>query len=261
MALLKFVDSALLSKTAASTSGYIHSVDSCGTVDGPGVRFVVFTTGCPLRCMYCHNPDARYVRDGTKRSLDSLLDEIATYSDFINRAGGGLTVSGGEPLMQAEFVAELFKGAKERYGLHTALDTSGHSSIKQADKVLPYADLVLLDIKSWDRKTYFKVTSRSKDKCIAFARHLNKIKKPAWIRYVLVPGLTDAEENLQGLSNFLGTLDNIERIEILPFHKMGEYKWEALKYDYKLQEVNPPTAEQIEQAKSILESSGHTVLV
>lgn len=261
MALLKLAESVYLAKTATETTGYIHSVDSCGTVDGPGVRFVVFTSGCPMRCLYCHNPDTRYMQYGKPRSLDDLLDEIGAYSDFIKRAGGGLTVSGGEPLVQADFVAALFKGVKERYGMHTALDTSGHVSLKSAQKVLEYTDLVLLDIKSWDRATFTKVTSQSIDKCLAFANFLKDIGKPAWIRFVLVPGLTDDEKNMQGLSDFIGTLGNVERIEILPFHNMAEYKWEAMGFDYKLKGVLPPGEELIEKARRIFAKSGREVVV
>ena len=153
---------------AASRIGYIHSVDSCGTVDGPGIRFVVFTSGCPLRCLYCHNPDTGKLVDGKQRTVEELLDEIGTYHQFLRRAKGGLTVSGGEPLVQAKFVSELFQGVKERYNMHTTLDTSGHVGPKKANKVLPYTDLVMLDIKSWDRETYKKVTTKKIDKCLAF---------------------------------------------------------------------------------------------
>ena len=246
--------------TATSPKGFIHSVDSCGTVDGPGVRFVVFTSGCPLRCLYCHNPDARYIKNGQQRSLEDVLAEIGNYHEFINRAGGGLTVSGGEPLLQAKFVGALLQAVKERYQMHTVLDTSGHASLKNASIVLPHADLVLLDIKSWHRKTYSKVTSQPIDKCLAFAELLKAQAKPTWVRYVLVPGLTDEKENLEGLSGFLSTMPNIERIEILPFHKMGEYKWESLKLEYQLSDVQPPSPGQIRRAKAIFALSGHEVV-
>ncbi len=243
-----------------SDVGFIHSVDSCGTVDGPGVRFIVFTSGCPLACQYCHNPDAICKSNGHKRSVNSVLDELGTYAGFIHRAGGGLTVSGGEPLMQSNFVRKLFKDAKERYDLHTALDTSGHGNIEQARALLAYTDLVLLDIKSWLPDTYRAVTGQSMDPCLRFARLLQALNKPTWIRFVLVPGLTDARENLEGLAEFLKGLTCVERVELLGFHKMGEYKWEEMGMGYQLKDTLPPTREQLDRAKRILEKSGHRVV-
>ena len=251
----------ITSKTPpVSKVGFIHSVDSCGTVDGPGVRFIVFTAGCPLACQYCHNPDAICKSNGTQRSVNHVLDELGTYAGFIARAGGGLTVSGGEPLMQAAFVRELFKGARDRYGMHTCMDTSGHGNLEQARKVLAYTDLVLLDIKSWNPQTYRQVTGHPIDACLRFAKLLQQLNKPTWIRYVLVPGLTDARENLEGLADFLKGFSCVERIELLGFHKMGEYKWDELAMDYRLKDTQPPTREQMSRAKSILETSGHRVV-
>lgn len=243
-----------------STVGYIHSVDSCGTVDGPGVRFIVFTTGCPLRCLYCHNPDTRYKEDGAKRTVGSLIDEIGTYAEFIKRAGGGLTVSGGEPLVQNDFVRELFIGVKERFDMHTALDTSGDGNLEAAESLLEVTDLVLLDIKSWNPETYREVCGRPIEPCLQFAKRLHALKQPTWVRFVLVPGLTDAEENIAGLARFLKDMDMVERIELLSFHKMGEYKWDELGLDYKLKDVEPPSAKLRARAKEILETSGHPVI-
>ncbi|MBN2715795.1 MAG: pyruvate formate lyase-activating protein [Deltaproteobacteria bacterium] len=243
-----------------SKVGFIHSVDSCGTVDGPGVRFIVFTSGCPLACQYCHNPDAICKSNGEQRSVNSVLDELGTYAGFIERAGGGLTVSGGEPLMQSAYVTQLFRGAKERFGLHTCLDTSGHGNLTQAEALLEYTDMVLLDIKSWNPQTYRDVTGQPIDACLRFAKLLQKLNKPTWIRYVLVPGLTDAKENLEGLAAFLKGFSCIERIELLGFHKMGEYKWEEMGMPYRLKDTNPPTREQRDIAKAILEQSGHRVV-
>ena len=243
-----------------SQYGSIHSIDSCGTVDGPGVRFIAFTAGCPLSCQYCHNPDAMCKGSGKRRTVESVLDELGTYAGFIQRAGGGLTVSGGEPLLQSAFVRELFKGAKERFDMHTCMDTSGHGNLEQAEKVLDYTDLVLLDIKSWDPATYKKVTGQPIDACLRFAKLLQRLNKPTWIRFVLVPGLTDDAENLKGLADFLKGFSCVERIELLGFHKMGEYKWEEMGMDYRLKNTQPPTREQLDRAKAILETSGHRVV-
>ena len=246
--------------TSVSKVGAIHSVDSCGTVDGPGVRFIVFTAGCPLSCQYCHNPDAMCKTNGEPRSVNSVLNELGTYEGFIQRAGGGLTVSGGEPLLQSAFVKDLFKGAKERYHMHTCMDTSGHGDLAQAEDLLAFTDLVLLDIKSWDPSTYRQVTGQSIDACLRFAQLLQRLNKPTWIRFVLVPGLTDATENLEGLADFLKGFSCVERIELLGFHKMGEYKWDELGMDYQLKNIQPPTREQLDRAKAILETSGHRVV-
>jgi pyruvate formate lyase activating enzyme len=235
-----------------SISGRIHSVETCGTVDGPGVRFVVFTQGCPLRCLYCHNPDCRNVDEGKLVTVDELVEEIKTYKSYLRH--GGVTVSGGEPLMQPEFVEALLRRCKQE-GIHTALDTSGYVSEPPAF-LLAQVDLVLLDIKSFDPATYTHVTHVSITPTLNFARYLDKIHKPVWIRFVLVPGLTDATHNVEGLADFVATLSNVERVEVLPFHKMGEYKWKQLGYAYQLQETQPPTPELIEQTLNIFRSRG-----
>ncbi|MBD2461463.1 pyruvate formate lyase-activating protein [Oscillatoria sp. FACHB-1407] len=237
-----------------TTTGRIHSIETCGTVDGPGLRFVVFTQGCPLRCLYCHNPDCRHPSDGKEATVDDLMHEIQAYASYI-QFPGGVTVSGGEPLMQPEFVRELLKRCKES-GFHTALDTSGYTDLEAAKPVLEYVDLVLLDIKSFDPDLYTTVTHVSIEPTLKFARYLNEIHKPAWIRFVLVPGLTDPTPNVEGLADFVATLKNVEKVEILPFHKMGEYKWEQLGYDYQLKDTQPPTSEVVDQTIHIFESRG-----
>ena len=241
--------------------GYIHSVESFGTVDGPGIRFLVFMSGCPLRCRYCHNPDALERRSGTLRTVNEMLKEIEPFAQFIKRSNGGITAGGGEPLLQAGFVAKLFTGVKERFGLHTALDTSGHGDLNDAARLLDCTDLVLLDIKSFLPETYLKTTTRDIAPCLCFANLLEKRKHPTWIRYVLVPGLTDAPSNLGGLARFLRDMSCVERIELLPFHQMGKYKWKALGLPYLLESTPLPNSEQIAAAKQILETSGHPVLV
>jgi pyruvate formate lyase activating enzyme len=233
--------------------GYIHSVETCGTVDGPGLRFVIFTQGCPLRCLYCHNPDCRHLADGKEISVDALIDEIQRYTSYI-RPPGGVTVSGGEPLMQPQFVREIFRRCQE-LGIHTALDTSGYCPIETATTVLEFTDLVLLDIKSFDPRLYEKVTHVSLQPTLALARYLDTIHKPTWIRFVLVPGLTDELHNVEGLAQFVATLSNVERVEVLPFHKMGEYKWQTLGYDYQLADTPLPTPAQIQNVTQIFQQA------
>ncbi len=236
-------------------SGYIHSVESCGTVDGPGIRFVIFTQGCPLRCLYCHNPDCRHLEDGKLITVEQLIREIKKYTSYFKSSGGGITITGGEPLMQPEFVQEICQRCQEM-GIHTTLDTSGYVQLKVAKQVLDFVDLVLLDIKSFDPKIYHDVTSVSIEPTLEFAKYLKEIKKPAWIRFVLVPNLTDPIPNIQALAQFISTLDNVEKVEVLPFHQMGKYKWEQLGYDYQLKDTNPPSPELIEAVKNIFKSYG-----
>lgn len=245
---------------SATAQGYIHSVETCGTVDGPGIRFVIFTAGCPLRCLYCSNPDCRYIENGKPVSVDALIQEIQRYSSYIKASGGGVTVSGGEALYQPQFVAELFRRCRA-LGIHTALDTSGYCDLQTAKPVLDQADLVLLDIKSFDSETYRKVTGVAIEPTLAIANYLNQIHKPTWIRFVLVPGLTDAPHNIAGLADFIATLSNVEKVEILPFHKLGEYKWEQLGYRYQLKETQPPTPEQVQAAQAIFRSRGINVVI
>lgn len=232
------------------STGIIHSIETCGTVDGPGIRFVIFTKGCPLRCLYCHNPDSRCIEDGEAISVDELMVEIEKYRSYFQFSGGGVTLTGGEPLMQPEFVKEIFQRCRQ-IGVHTALDTSGYISLKMAKPVLDYTDLVLLDIKSFDPKIYQKVTHVSIEPTLDFARYLNEIQKPTWIRFVLVPGLTDLFYNVNGLAEFVAPFENVEKVEVLPFHKMGEYKWQQLGYDYQLKNTEPPSQELLEQTIGI----------
>lgn len=238
--------------TSTPVTGRIHSVETCGTVDGPGIRFVVFTQGCPLRCLYCHNPDCRRLDDGKTVTVDELVKEIKSYKSYLRH--GGVTVSGGEPLLQPEFVEELLRRCQKE-GIHTALDTSGYVLSTSKD-LLKYVDLVLLDIKSFDPQLYMDVTHTSIVPTLQFARYLHEIRKPTWIRFVLVPGLTDAPHNVEGLADFVATLRNVEKVEILPFHKLGDYKWEQLGYPYQLKETQPPTPELIEQTLNIFRSRG-----
>jgi len=239
--------------------GYVHSYETAGAVDGPGLRFVVFVSGCPLRCLYCHNPDSHNRTDGKKTTAAEVIDEISKYKDFLTRTNGGVTVSGGEPLFQQDFVTEIFRGCKN-LGLHTALDTSGYLGNKVSDGLLEVTDLVLLDIKSFDPKTYTRVTGSRLQPTLDFAQHLSDIKKPMWIRCVLVPGLTDDLETFENLAKFLSKLNLVEQIEILPFHKMGEQKWKALNRPYTLWDTQPPSQELVSQVKNIFRSRGLTAM-
>lgn len=231
--------------------GKVHSIETCGTVDGPGIRYVLFTQGCPLRCQYCHNPDSWKVGEGKEMSVDTIIKDVIKYKPYMAFSNGGITVSGGEPLLQPGFVGELFKKCKEN-DIHTCLDTSGYIKLDKADPVLDYTDLVLLDIKSYNPLVFKDVTGVPIDSTLAFAEHLAKRNIPVWIRYVLVPDLTDDPEDIEALAKYLTTLTNIERIDILPFHKMGEYKWEQLGYDYKLTDTPSPEPEDVKMAKDIL---------
>jgi pyruvate formate lyase activating enzyme len=245
-----------MSSAAPSTigvKGKIHSFETMGTVDGPGIRFVVFTQGCPLRCLYCHNPDCRTIYGGREITAGEVVAEVQKYRSYLK--GGGVTVSGGEPLMQPEFVSAIFQGCHE-LGIHTALDTSGYCPVSVAQPVLDHTDLVLLDIKSFDPQIYQRVTHVSLEPTLAMARHLSRIQKPTWIRFVLVPGLTDAPHNIEGLADFVATLSHVERVEVLPFHKMGEYKWEQLGLNYLLKDTPEPAPELVEATKATFRSRG-----
>ena len=224
--------------------GFIHSFETAGTLDGPGIRFVVFMTGCPLRCQYCQNPDTWHVRNGSPMSVDQVMREIEKYAGFLIKAGGGITFSGGEPLVQIKFLANLLRKCKQR-GLHTAVDTSGVLGERMTDAMLADTDLVLLDIKAFDPDTYRQITGGKVAATQEFAKRLSSMAKPTWIRFVLVPQLTDDFEDIEHLADFVADLQGVERVEVLPFHKMGEHKWEALNLDYQLKETEPPSEELI----------------
>lgn len=238
--------------------GYVHSVVTGGTVDGPGMRFVIFTTGCPLRCLFCHNPDTRVLEHGKLTKAADLVAEAVSYKDFFGKTGG-VTVTGGEPLFQQDFVTEIFKGCKA-HGLHSALDTSGYLGKMTKQALLDVTDLVLLDIKSFDTETYRRVTGMNLRTTLDLAERLAEQKKPMWIRCVLVPGLNDDIPTFEKLADYLKTLGNVEKVEILPFHKMGEEKWKALNYKYELSETQPPSPELTEQVRSIFRSRGLAVV-
>jgi pyruvate formate lyase activating enzyme len=242
-----------------SVDGYIHSVETLGTVDGPGVRFVIFSQGCPHRCLYCHNPDTWRLKGGVLTASADLLDQIENTAGFLKRAGGGVTISGGEPLAQPKFMASILAGCKEMK-LHTAIDTTGYLGSKVSDAVLSDIDLVLLDIKSYDPDTYRRVCGVDLKPTLDFARRLESLGRKMWIRFVLVPGLTDAQSNVEGLADFVASLKMVERVEVAPFHKMGEFKWKELRQPYELLATEQPTQESLNRVREAFSSRGLTVV-
>ncbi|MFB6467128.1 pyruvate formate-lyase-activating protein [Cytobacillus sp. Hz8] len=238
-------------------NGNIHSIESFGTVDGPGIRYVVFTQGCLLRCQFCHNADTWEIGTGKEMSVSEIIDDLKTYLPFIESSGGGITVSGGEPLLQIPFLIELFKECK-KLGIHTTIDSSGgcYSQAphfqEQLKELMEYTDLILLDLKQINRKRHISLTGMANDHILEFARFLSNIKKPIWIRHVLVPTITDIDEDLEKLGEFIGTLQNVEKVEILPYHKLGVYKWETLGLDYPLKGIEPPSEDRVQHAYETL---------
>ena len=233
--------------------GNIHSLESCGTVDGPGIRFVVFLQGCPLRCKYCHNPDTWTTDLNKKISVKEILEKYEGVKEFVKN--GGLTVTGGEPLMQIDFVTELFKQAKER-NIHTALDTSGilfnRNNTTKIDELLKYTDLVLLDIKHINNEEHKKLTGLSNTNILDFAKYLSEINKPMWVRHVVVPQITYNEKWLSKLGKFLATLKNIKALDVLPYHDMAIPKYENLNIEYPLKNIPPLTKEEAIKARNII---------
>ncbi|MCX7773902.1 MAG: pyruvate formate-lyase-activating protein [Clostridia bacterium] len=227
-----------------SLIGRIHSFESFGTVDGPGIRSVVFLQGCHFRCLYCHNPDTWDMSDGTPITVAELYQRLMRFKPYFEPSGGGVTVSGGEPLLQMPFVKELFKLLRKE-GIHTCLDTNGSypesTTCKELDELLSYTDLVLLDIKHMNPESHKALTGFGPQKTLHFAKRLAEKGIPVWLRYVVVPGLTDSPEDLRAFKDFSSQQPNVEKVEYLPFHKLGEYKWEALGLSYSLKEVLPPS--------------------
>lgn len=240
--------------------GYYHSYEITGAVDGPGVRFTLFLSGCPLRCQYCENPDMWTIRNGRRVTLGRMVDEIAKYARFVTTAHGGITVSGGEPMLQIRFLEALLRRCKQDLGLHTAVDTSGFLGDRATTGFLDQVDLFLLDIKSGDPATYRLVTSADLPPTLRFARRLSERGNRMWIRFVLVPGLTDAPENVESLAAFAATLNGVERVEVLPFHQLGAGKWAELQLPYQLGEVAPPSPALLERVERQLRSHGLNVV-
>lgn len=235
--------------------GFLHSEETGSAVDGPGMRVVFWTTGCEFRCVYCHNPDTWKLKYGQLVCVDDILEELKKYKDYLRFSGGGVTVSGGEPLVQDRFVMNIMRGA-HAMGIHTALDTNGFLGEKLSDEDLEDIDLVLLDIKSWDPQTHVRVTAKPVEPVLAFARRLAERKRPTWIRFVLVPGYTDAPDNIEGIARFVASLGNVERVDVLPFHQLGRFKWEQLGMNYELHDTPSPSNEAVKTAKAIFLAHG-----
>ena len=244
--------------------GKIHSIETFGLVDGPGVRYVLFLQGCNMRCKYCHNPETWSFDDAKFTvSAKDAFNKAYKYKNYWRKNGkpnGGITVSGGEPLLQIDFVTEFFKLAKEK-GVHTTLDSSGSAFTREEpffskfNELLKYTDLVMLDIKHIDDEEHKKLTGHTNKNILDCARYLSEQGIPMWIRHVLVPGITDKDEYLIKTREFIDTLDTVMKVEVLPYHTLGEYKWKELGIPYKLEGVDPPSEERIQNAKKILEFS------
>lgn len=238
------------------TQGYIHSFETFGSVDGPGVRFVAFMQGCPMRCLYCHNPDTWKMKTGETYDVDTVVNKAMRYKNYWGK-DGGVTVSGGEALVQIEFVTELFKKFKE-LGVNTCLDTSAGpyrdtDEYKQKfDELMKYTDLVLLDIKHSDCAEHKKLTGIGNENILSCAHHLDELHIPVWIRHVLVPGITDNNEQLQNVRKIIDSLSNVKKVEVLPYHSLGVHKYEALGIDYKLKNTPMPDKSSVEIACKIL---------
>ncbi|MCF1427270.1 MAG: pyruvate formate lyase 1-activating protein [Shewanella sp.] len=236
--------------------GRIHSIESFGTVDGPGIRFIAFMQGCLMRCLYCHNRDTWDLHDGKETTVDELMAQVKAYRGFYAN-GGGVTASGGEAILQAEFVAEWFKACKAE-GIHTCLDTNGmvrkHTPV--IDQLLDNTDLVMLDIKQMNDDKHIILTKVSNHRTLQFAEYLAKRNQKTWIRYVVVGGYTDDVESAQMLADFIKPMKNVEKIELLPYHELGKHKWETLGDTYQLDQVSPPSGETMERIKSVFTDMG-----
>ena len=243
----------------SEVKGYNHSTESFGSVDGPGVRFIIFVSGCPMRCQFCHNPDTWKMQDGELKTTDELLKTALRYKSYW-KDKGGITVSGGEPLMQMDFLIDLFKKAKEQ-GVHTNIDTSGAVFTKEEpffgklQELLKYTDMLMLDIKHIDDEQHKILTGQTNKNILDMARYLSDTGKPVWIRHVLVPERSDKDEYLHRLHDFIETLDNVEKVEVLPYHTLGVYKWKELGIPYQLEGIDPPSKERVENANRILETA------
>ena len=233
--------------------GNIHSIESCGTVDGPGIRFVVCVQGCPMRCKYCHNPDSWSTETNQQMSVSEILEKYDGVKEFVK--SGGLTVTGGEPLMQIDFVTELFKAAKAK-NIHTALDTSGilfnKGNTAKIDELLKYTDLVLLDIKHINNEEHIKLTGLPNTNILEFAQYLSQKKLPMWVRHVVVPEITYNEKYLRELGEFIGKLRNVKALDVLPYHDMAIPKYENLGINYPLKDVKPLTKEEALKARGFI---------
>jgi pyruvate formate lyase activating enzyme len=242
-------------KDEAGSFGYCHSYETSSRYDGPGLRLVLFVSGCLLRCTYCHNPDTWHLKDGTYVSVDHVLRRIGDFAPSIQALGGGLTVSGGEPMVQLAFTQRIFAGAK-KLGLHTAIQTSGFLGDRADENYLSEIDLVLLDIKSSDPETYRRTTGRDLAPTLRFAERLASLSKPVWIRFTLVPGETDDPANVDGIARFVAPMKNVQWVEVQPFHQMGSFKWKAMGLEYKLENTQPPSRDLVNRVIEQFRAAG-----
>lgn len=235
--------------------GFLHSFTTGSAVDGPGLRVVAWTAGCQFRCLYCHNPDTWTMTNGLPVSIARATSELRKYRHGLRAMRGGFTLSGGEPLMQDRFAVNLFTAAKAQ-GLHTALDTNGYFGERLSDADLERIDLVLLDLKSWDGERHRRLTGMDNAPVLEFARRLARRQRPIWVRFVLVPGLSDDSETVSGVAKFAGSLGNVQRVDVLPFHQMGRYKWAKLKLNYELGDTEPPSEDVVQQTCEVFRREG-----
>jgi pyruvate formate lyase activating enzyme len=239
-------------------SGYVHSIETAATLDGPGIRFAVFLSGCHFRCQYCHNPDTWKLKHGLHLTVDDLMEEIERYADFLIQYEGGVTLSGGEVMVQAPFVEALVRRMKVR-GLHVALDTNGYLGAHVSEQLMKDVDLWLLDLKAFDEALHRRITGQSNAPVLEFARRLSEAGEAMWIRYVLVPGLTDTGQDIDDLAAFVATLSGVERVEVLPFHQMGAFKWQELGLSYRLADTPAPDAALIDRVRGQFAAKGLSV--
>jgi len=242
-------------KDTEGAFGYAHSYETASRYDGPGLRIVLFLSGCLLRCSYCHNPDTWHLKDGTYVSAQQVIDRLAGFASALRALDGGLTISGGEPMVQLAFTRRILAGAKQ-LGLHTAIETSGYLGDRADDPFLSVLDMVLLDIKSSDPDTYRKVTGRELAPTLRFAERLASIGKRTWVRFTLVPGLTDDPNNVEGIARFVAPMKNVEWVEVQPFHQMGAFKWKAMNLEYKQTNTAAPTSALIERVFEQFRAAG-----
>lgn len=248
-----------LDQVRSGEVGSVHSWELVTAVDGPGTRLTLFLAGCGLRCLYCHNPDTWMKRNGTLMSIDEVMARVLRYKAVFAATGGGVTLSGGEPMMQAAFVRRIFRACQEN-GIHTALDTCGFLGARATDDILDDLDLCLLDVKSGIPETYLAVTSRELEPTLVFGRRLAARGTTTWVRFVLVPGLTDAVDNVAAVADYAASIaEVVERVEVLPFHQMGREKWHELGLPYQLEETRPPSEELLERVRGQFRERGLTV--
>ena len=251
-------DESQMPDEADGAFGYVHSYETSSRYDGPGLRAVLFVSGCLLRCSYCHNPDTWHLKDGTRISAQAVIDRLSSFASALRSLDGGLTISGGEPLVQVAFTRRILTAAKSM-GLHTAIETSGFLGARADEAYLANLDLVLLDIKSSDPETYLRVTEREIGPTLRFAERLAALGKRTWVRFTLVPGLTDDPANIEGLAQFVAPMTNVEWVEVQPFHQLGAFKWTAMNLEYKELTTTAPTPDLINRVFEQFRAAGCNV--